>query len=138
MATIRTFVDSGVLIAAATGEKDVSDCAFAILGEPNRLFITSDFVRLEVLPKARFHKRADEAEFYETFFTAAHQHVPASKQLVDAAQSEAETSGLKAVDALHVAAAMAAGADEIVTAEKPEKTIFRTRSIAVKSIRPMS
>jgi hypothetical protein len=136
MANVRTFVDSGVLIAAATGQKGVADFAFAVLGDPNRLFISSDFIRLEVLPKARFHKKADEAEFYEEFFSAASEVVPASKQLVDAAQVEAETAGLQAFDALHVAAAIASKSDEIVTSEKPGETLFRTRSMTVKTIHP--
>jgi hypothetical protein len=38
------------------------------------------------------------------------------------------------MDALHVAAAVLAGATELITTEKPDKSIHRTRSIQVISI----
>ncbi len=82
LAKTRTFIDSGVLIAAATGTDDVASRAMTVLDDPDRLFVTSDFVRLEVLPKARFYKNADEAQFYETFFESAEETVPASRELV--------------------------------------------------------
>ncbi len=124
MAKVRTFIDSNVLIPAAKGREDLFERAFAVLDDPEREFITSDFVRLETLPKARFREKRAEVEFYEAFFDAADRTVPASKKLVDEAQKEAETSGLQAFDALHVVAARNAGSDELITAEKPDKTIF--------------
>ncbi len=136
MAKTRTFIDSGVLIAAATGGQNLFERAFTVLDDPDREFITSDFVRLETVPKARFHKNEDEVRFYEEFFQAAAQSVDASKELVSLAQTEAETSGLNATDALHVVAACWAAADELVTSEKPQKLIFRTNSLPVKTIYP--
>ena len=136
LAKTRTFIDSGVLIAAAVGKQDLSERAQIILDDPDRLLITSDFIRLEVLPKARFHKNEAEAQFYEEFFRAADQTVAASKELVDEAQHEAETAGLGAFDALHVAAALQASSDELVTTEKTAGTIFWTKSITVRTIRP--
>lgn len=65
MAKIRTFVDSNVLIAAACGREHLAGRAFAILNDPERDFVTSDFVRLETLPKAKFHKQDAEAQFYK-------------------------------------------------------------------------
>ena len=65
-----TFVDAGVLIAAARGQADVSARAMAILDDPNRSFASSNFVRLEVLPKALFNRKTTEAEFYNEFFRA--------------------------------------------------------------------
>lgn len=38
------------------------------------------------------------------------------------------------MDALHVAAAVTAGADEFITSEKPIKSIYRTPSIPVISL----
>lgn len=66
-----TFLDANVLIAAATGQGDIARRAFAILDDPNRAFMTSPLVRLEVLPKAIYHRRRAAAEFYEAFFSAA-------------------------------------------------------------------
>ncbi len=65
---ITTYIDSGVLIAAARGDTQLSTLALPYLADPNREYITSDYVRLEVLPKAVFHKREEEAEFYNEFF----------------------------------------------------------------------
>jgi hypothetical protein len=65
-----TFVDAGVLIAAARGRPEVSAQAMAILDDPDRSFASSEFVRLEVLPKALFNKKSNEAEFYNEFFQA--------------------------------------------------------------------
>jgi hypothetical protein len=48
----RTFIDTGVLIAAARGQNDFAARAMAILDDPNREFASSIFVKLEVLPKA--------------------------------------------------------------------------------------
>ncbi len=46
----RTFVDSGVLIAAARGNEDVARQAMAVLDDPEREFASSPLVKLEVLP----------------------------------------------------------------------------------------
>ena len=42
-----TFVDSGVLIAAARGQPELQEPASAVLVDPIREFASSDFVRLE-------------------------------------------------------------------------------------------
>jgi hypothetical protein len=63
-----TFVDSDVLIAAATGRGDLARRALSILDDPERTFASSPFVELEVLPKAEFGGRTDEAEFYKAYF----------------------------------------------------------------------
>jgi hypothetical protein len=41
------------------------------------------------------------------------------------------------MDALHVAAAISAGAEELITTEKLEKSIHRVDSINILSIRPL-
>ena len=68
---IRTFLDSGVLIAAFNGPSRLRELALQTLEDPGRQFLTSPFVRLEVLPKAIFNKQADETRFYEKFFARA-------------------------------------------------------------------
>jgi hypothetical protein len=40
----------------------------AILDDPDRSFASSEFIRLEVLPKAIFNGKINEAEFYREFF----------------------------------------------------------------------
>lgn len=137
MAKVRTFIDSGILIAAARGGGQLSEAALAVLDDPARTFVSSDFVRLEVLSKAKFHKRRDEAALYQTFFDSLGRSclVAASKGLMAAALEEAVRVGLSAVDALHVAAAKRARCHELYTAEGADKPLFRVQGLAVRTIR---
>jgi predicted nucleic acid-binding protein len=134
----RTFVDAGVLLAAATGrDPDVQPAAAQILDDPQRTFVSSVFVRLELLPKAIYHRRHDEAAVYDAFF--ARKVVAWAEPLdrvVQEAFAEAARSGLAAMDALHVAAAALLGADELVTTERPERSLFRVTAIKIRSIHP--
>jgi predicted nucleic acid-binding protein len=57
-----------------------------------------------------------------------------SDELVETAQQKAGKFGLSALDALHVAAAISAGADEFITTERPGKPMFRVKGISVRSI----
>lgn len=129
-----TFVDAGVLIAAARGNHELSTKALNILADPEREFVSSDFVKLEVLPKPIHYRNLAEVEFYDIFFAAVQQWVDVSDELIRTAYQEACQAGLSAVDAIHVAAAILANATELVTTEKPEKVIHRTSSINVVSI----
>lgn len=131
-----TFVDSGVLIAAARGVGDVSARAMAILTDPTRQFVSSDFVRLEVLPKPVYHQRAAEAAFYQAFFAAVALWVPASAALMQQALSAASGFGLGAMDALHVAATQLARADDLVTSESASKPLCRVSLVRVVSLNP--
>ena len=130
----RTFLDSGVLIAAARGTPALANRAMSIIDDSNRSFLASDFVRLEVLPKSVYHKNSEEAEFYETYFAGAERMISSSKELVDEAYEEARATGLSAVDALHVAAAKSANAEEFITTEKPTKPLFRVNGVTMRSL----
>jgi hypothetical protein len=68
---IRTFLDSGVLIAAFRSRNTVSTPVLTLLDDPERVFVTTNYVRLEVLPKPLYFRRETEAEVYEAFFAAA-------------------------------------------------------------------
>lgn len=133
---VRTFVDTGVLIAAFRGNEELRAAAEQVLDDPDREFVTSDFVGLGLLPKAKYNKNDDEVAFYETFLAASAEIVRASSGLVADAHARATKAGLGAMDALHVAAAQRANAAELVTAEKPSKPMFRVTNPAVRSIRP--
>jgi predicted nucleic acid-binding protein len=130
----RTCVDAGVLIAAARGQASIAVRAFEILDDPDREFAASVFLKLEVLPKAIYHNNSSEVEFYEEFFSAVTAWAADLNTVVDYAYREACDSGLAALDALHVAAAVSVGAEELVTSEKPDKPLFRIQSIKVVSI----
>ncbi|URD51511.1 PIN domain-containing protein [Chroococcidiopsis sp. CCNUC1] len=130
-----TFLDSGVLIAAARGEGAIAQRALAILRDPNRDFASSIFLKLEVLPKAIYNSRNSEVRFYEAYFDAVSYWAENIDQIIQNAYREVSESGLGAMDALHVAAAVLVGAEEFITNEKLEKSIHRTESIPVISIR---
>ena len=132
----KTFIDAGVLIAAARGRNEVAAQAMKILDDPGREFVASRFLKLEVLPKAVYEKRKDEVKFYEAFFDTV-TYWANSEDIARGAYSEACKFGLSAMDALHVAAAKAGGAEDLVTTERPEKPICRIDSINVISIRPI-
>jgi len=131
-----TFIDSGVLIAAARGAGEVARRAVEVLDDPDRAFASSVFVRLEVLPKALYNNNRAEAEFYEAFFAAVSHWAEPIERITADAYPEAVKSGLSAVDALHIAAAVAVGADELVTTEKHGKPIHRATSVSVRTIHP--
>lgn len=132
----RTFIDSGVLLAAFKAGGELARNALTVLGDPERTFVTSDFVRLELLPKPICYGNEVERRFYETLFSGVEHTVPASRTLAEEAYQEATAVGLSAIDALHMAAAKRASCDEFVTAEKPTKPLFRVTGIAITTIRP--
>lgn len=136
MTKVLTFVDSGVLITAARGQ-DISLKlrALTLLTEPHREFASSRFVWLEVMPKAVWSNNLSEQNLYESFFNAV-THWPNDYAAVIAlAEQEATAAGLGSLDALHIAAARLLRADELVTIEKATKSIHRTQSIKVISLR---
>jgi predicted nucleic acid-binding protein len=130
----RTYVDAGVLIAAARGQNDVADRAMAVLDDPDRSFASSIFVKLEVLPKPMCYQQTAEVTFYETFFDAVTDWAAIDEQLLTDAFQQACQFGLAAVDALHVAAAISIGVEELVTTEKLSKPMHRVAAIKVISI----
>ena len=127
---IRTFLDSGVLLAAARCAGQDRERALGVLEDPGRVFLTSPFVHLELVPKAQFHKQRLEVRFYEEYFRAA-EWCRDLDRILALAEREAAASGLSAMDALHIAAAHLAEADEFITTERPEKPLFRTKLVQV-------
>jgi hypothetical protein len=130
------FIDSGVLITASRGTEEVARKAFELFDDPNVDFASSIFVQLETLPKPVYFKRTAEVEFYEKFFKSVTIWVEANKELTQSALDEALKNGLGALDALHVAAAVQCGADELVTTEKTKTALTRVSSIPIRSLSP--
>lgn len=129
-----TFVDAGVLIAAARGTDELAERAMQVLDDPDRAFASSVFVRLEVLPKALYYRRDHEAEFYQAYFDAVSRWADPLDVVATQAFDEAAVAGLSALDALHVAAAAVTGATELVTIEQLTKPIHRVTSVRVRTI----
>jgi predicted nucleic acid-binding protein len=132
---IRTFMDTGVLISAARGSDDTAQRSLAILQDLDREFASSPFLKLELLPKAIYNKREPEVVFYEAYFAIVTYWATDLEAILAAAYREVAEFGLGAMDALHIAAAVAVGAEEFITNEKPEKSIHRTPSIRIISTR---
>lgn len=131
-----TYIDSGVLIAAARGDNALSPLALPYLIDPNREYITSEYVRLEVLPKAMFHRRETEIAFYDQFFRLPSRTIPTSAALLQYAFEEACDTGIQGLDAIHIACAVFGGAEELITSEKQNRPIHRTNKVKVISIYP--
>jgi predicted nucleic acid-binding protein len=135
VATTRTFLDADVLINAFRGVGSLAAAARTIIDDPDREFVASDILRLEVLPKSHYFGRATEEQFYADYFAAASEFIETNPTIVQAAEIEAKACGLAAGDALHVAAAKAAAAQEFITSEKTTSALFRVSGLTVTSIR---
>ena len=124
---ILTFTDASVLIYAARKPTAATFArrlrALQVLGDPDREFLSSEFLRLEVLPIPLYYHKTREIAFYQKFFASIVLWAD-SASLITAAYALASQFGLGALDSLHVAAAAASGA-ELVCAEKPTKPIYR-------------
>lgn len=129
----RGYVDAGVFIAAFRQQDMVGLRALHVLSDPDREFSSSAFARLEVLPKPLYFGRANEVEFYQTFFEKVSRWAE-PVGLVELAYQQAATHGLAGMDALHIAAAIMTGAEEFITTERPEKPIHRVTAVRVVSL----
>ena len=132
----RSFPDSGVLIEAARGATGLgAKLALYYLADPDRIYLTSAFVRLETVPKAAYTGRAAESRFYEDFFRDRRTVWCRDwNRMLELADEESQRIGLSAMDAIHVATAHLLGADELVTTESKKKAIHRTALVKVVSL----
>jgi hypothetical protein len=127
----RTYLDAGVLIVAARGQDHGARKAFAILNDSTRTFAASVFLQLEVVPKALSYQRQAEHAFYQDYFAAVRHWPESLEHVVQEAYRIAQEHGVAAMDALHVAAALAVQAEEVITTERPEKPMHRVSGIPV-------
>jgi predicted nucleic acid-binding protein len=96
--------------------------ALSVLADPDREFVATEFLKLEVLPVPTKYDRKKKLAFYERYFKGVDIWVDSSS-FTQPAFDLACQYGLGAMDALHIAAAISAGA-EFVSAEKPTKPIY--------------
>jgi len=129
----RTYIDAGVLIEAFRGTNPRAVRALRVLDDPDRKFVVSDYLRLEVLPKPTFHNKRGEVEFMQAVFENA-ENVKTSSELTGCALAMASKYDMTAIDALHIGAAAVAGVDEFVTMEKTTKPICKVKEVNVVSI----
>ena len=131
---ILTYIDSGVLLSATDGVGRIAEKALEVLEDSNRQFASSEFVKLEVIPKAIYHKQTEEVQFYEEFFSAVTYWANDLEKVVQDTYYIGCQYGLAAMDALHIAAALSLDVEEFITTEKPTKPMFRVSGIKVISI----
>jgi predicted nucleic acid-binding protein len=121
---IKTYLDSNVLINIFVDDADTVQRARGVITDSNRTFVVSDYVRLEVIPKMNYFHQIQQSLFCLEIFRKS-TFVLSSQEIIVMAEKLAEKYGLSAMDALHAACAIASGADELVTFEKPSKPFFR-------------
>jgi predicted nucleic acid-binding protein len=131
-------VDTGVVIAAWEGDEPASQRAIEILADPDREFVVSDILRLELLPQPAFHGYLDKVAFYEEFLHLATVDVQITPERTAGALQIARAAGTHACDALHLEVARSAEAHEFITTERPDGPIFRWTGgpVALISIHP--
>jgi predicted nucleic acid-binding protein len=133
--TKRVYLDASVLIAAWRGQGDAGLAAIGVLDDPDLLPVVSDAVWLEVMPKPLYEQRHAEVAFYRAVFDRAEQ-LPWRLDTLRQAHDVAQRHGIAAMDAIHVACAIAADVDELVTGERPCKPLFRIGTLPIRSLRP--
>lgn len=116
--TELVFIDSGVLIAAATGRDDVANEARQVLLDSELEFASTQLVWLEVVPKAQYTGRLQEVRFYQRYFESVTAWADVDMDLLEDAATIAAKHGLSAVDAIHAAAALALDAKRLITTER--------------------
>jgi predicted nucleic acid-binding protein len=130
----KTFLDSGVLLTAWRADRAGTGAAMALLAETDREFYSSQMVRLELFPKAIFHKQEKEIAFYEKYFRTVTAEEPITETLAKEAYALAGKYGLAAADSLLVAAAIRQKVEEFITSELQGKPLFRVTEFKAVSL----
>ncbi len=133
-AATRTYLDTGVLIAAWRGNHPVGAKSRALLDSTGRVYIHSFFLELELFPKPIFNKFYNEIEFYRAALGGFERVTITQTGLEKMALKIAGKYGLAAMDAIHIAAAIEGKAEEFITTEKSGKPICRVTEISVTSL----
>lgn len=135
MSKIKTFIDASVLIEAYQGNNELHQKALEIIDDPEREFIVSDYLSLEVIPKPTFHQFHEEVEFMQDFIDSAPLKASVTPSITGHAITLACRYDLHPLDALHAGTAVESKADELITLEKPEKPLCKVKEVKVVSLR---
>ena len=130
----RTYLDSGVLLACVQGDPEIGWRAVNLLSDNSRQFVSSTFLQLEIIPQAVYFRRADELQFYESFFRGVVEWALCDGLMLERGLDLACRYGLGGLDALHLRCALDLGAENFFTMEKPSKPLFRATGIRVLSL----
>ena len=130
----RTYLDTGVLIEAARAKGPRSEAALQLLRDSERVFLSSPYLDLELLPQLIKHRVREQQEFLETYL-ASTERIEDWNAIFRVAFREASRSPVSGMDALHVAAAHLLKADELITTEKPGRSIYKNGLVPVVYLR---
>ncbi len=134
MAKVKTYLDSGVLITLARGTSDLETKVLNLLADPQRIFVSSMFLKLEVLPKPICYNNHDELRLYNGYFKLVQKWYDNFKRLSEESYRIACNYGLGGVDALHLASAILLKADEFITTEHHQKPMYKVKEVKVISL----
>ncbi|MBO7411611.1 MAG: PIN domain-containing protein [Ottowia sp.] len=130
---ILTYVDACLLIAAFRKTDARNPRADAIIKDKRRTFLVSDALWMEVMPAPLRNKQHNEVAFYEDFFSMA-RYLPMSDAVMRRARALAARYFLDAMDAIHIAHALHAGADQFISAENATRRMFQVQEMPVLTI----
>ncbi|GAB6393365.1 MAG: type II toxin-antitoxin system VapC family toxin [Treponematales bacterium] len=83
MAKRRCYIDSSLIIEATRTENaEKAARAIAVLRDPGRGLVVSDYVKLETVPKMRYNKRPGQVLFTETILNNAEVYVRSSEAII--------------------------------------------------------
>lgn len=126
---IRTFLDAGVVMAAAkTGHPDFRR-AYALVNDPRRVFASSIYIQLETITKAVYNNHHQQVAAYKDYFHLVKYWPKSPTDLLADAFKLAQQYGLGGMDALHIAAARMTGRDEFITTEELKQSIHRAKRV---------
>jgi predicted nucleic acid-binding protein len=85
------------------------------------------------MPKAIYNKNIEEKEFYQTIFNQS-EYITWDTEVLENSKPIAQTYGIAALDAIHIATALSVNVEKFYTAEKNTKPMFRVSEINVVSL----
>ena len=121
-----------MLIAAFKADRSLHDHARRLLSDPNRDFLATSLIELE-LTQPQFNPiHASEAAFYLHYLrNVVSERLDVSESLISRGLDIVRRTQAGAMDALHLASASVLEADEFITAEAKGKPLYRETNIPV-------
>lgn len=135
MSPIRTYLDTNVLIGAASGKIELSQRANNIITDKNRVFVSSLFSKMETLPVPMRRHDTFEENFLLTFYSLKVIDWAANLDLIiNRAIALSGNTNIDIMDACHLLAATSLQADEFITAEKHTSPVLKYSALKVSTI----
>jgi predicted nucleic acid-binding protein len=121
------------MLALRSAEGDIAVRAINEISRDDTEYVFSPLTELEVLPQP-MKNRPEQVEFFSEWFESA-TRIWYDDAVHRNAIDQASKYSIAPMDAAHVASAIVAGADELITGEKATKPMFNSREMTVRTIR---